>query len=80
MYYQYHNKGNLPKRPTYYLKLNLVQSFYFKQKLLETFIWTLSEGFNFTSLCFNLPNQLSKSTLCKMILLVALATNPCRIL
>lgn len=29
---------------------------------------------------FNLPNQSNKSTLCEMILLVALATNPCRIL
>lgn len=66
-----------PRRPKYYLKLNI--SIFFLMELLETIVWTLSEGFQFY-ITFNLPNQLNKSTLCKMILLVALATNPCRIL
>lgn len=52
--YQYHNKVNLPKRPKYYLKLNLVQAFFFflVTKSLETFVWTLSEGFQFYIITF----------------------------
>lgn len=53
---------------------------YFFIVSLETIHWALSDkSTHFLSFHFNLPNQLNKSTLCKMIPLVALATNPCSI-
>lgn len=53
---------------------------FFKQNFQKHLFGPCQKGFTFTSLHFNLPNQSNKSTLCKMILLVALATNPYRIL
>lgn len=58
---------------------NEISLCYFFVMSLVTIHWPLSDNSLFLSFHFYLPNQLNKSTLCKMIPLVALATSPCSI-